>query len=186
VTTPGTLFERNRKIADAAAKKYFLPGYEPDDIRQEALMALWKAARTYDPTRGAKFSSFATLCINARFVELLKKKDRYRNKTLDSTLRTIVTEGEVTEILNVLPHLHQVADLVEERDALRRLVAAILELTEIERRCVIGVATGLSYHEIGEGGPKQVDNALFRARKKLRIEMADADRLPRSDSRSAP
>ena len=168
MTTPGTLFERNRRIAYGAASKYYLPGYDQDDIRQEALIALWKAAQTFDPERGMKFTSFANLCIDARFVELLKRKDRYRHRTLDSALRAIVVDGEVMEILETLPHLHQVVDVVEERDELRRLVAAIFDLTEIERRCVIGIATGLSYAEIGEGGPKQVDNALFRARNKLR------------------
>jgi RNA polymerase sporulation-specific sigma factor len=135
------------------------------------LIALWKAARMFDPDRGMKFSSFAHLCIDARFKDLLKQKGRYRHKTLDSTLRAIVVNGEVKEILEVLPHLHQVADIVEERDELRRLVAAILELTDLERRCVVGIATGFDYSEIGEEGPKQVDNALFRARKKLRARV---------------
>jgi hypothetical protein len=45
-------------------------------------------------------------------------------------------------------------------------VSAINDLSEWERHCVVGVASGLSYSEIGNA--RKVDNTLYVARRKLK------------------
>ena len=39
---------KHRPIALGLAREYRVPGMDPDDVRQEALIALWEACRAYD------------------------------------------------------------------------------------------------------------------------------------------
>jgi hypothetical protein len=63
--------------------------------------------------------------------------------------------------------LHQVSDQCETKEQIERLVAAINDLSEWERHCVVGVASGLSYSEIGPN-TRKVDNTLCSVRRKLK------------------
>ena len=39
---------KHRPIALGLAREYRVPGMDPDDVHQEALIALWEACRAYD------------------------------------------------------------------------------------------------------------------------------------------
>lgn len=61
-TEPKALFEENQKLAYSTLWKYY-PGYATDeDMKQEALLGLWKACITFDPGK-SQFSTYAVTCI---------------------------------------------------------------------------------------------------------------------------
>lgn len=161
------LWTKNRRIAFNVAKDYFIVGSEAQDVRQEALIALWIAARDYKPERGP-FAPFADMVIRRRLASCVKMANRQKHTPLNQSLRTIVCpSGEERDIEEAAPHLHQVVNMAEGRANLALIIRAIdSELSEFERECVIGVAVGMDYLDMGP--VKKVDNALFRARKKLR------------------
>jgi len=156
------LWTKNRSLARKVAGAYFIPGSSREDVIQEAQIALWEAAQDFDPEKGCSFRTFANLVIERQLLDCVKAAGRIKNRFLTEALRD--------EDIASLPHLHQVTDRCEERDDLRRLVGAINDLSPWERECVIGIASGRSYLEIGSR--KQVDNGLLRARRKLRKAMA--------------
>lgn len=161
-SSPPALWTKNRGLALAIAHEFFWPGAEGQDVEQEAMIGLWIAARGYQEGQGTKFRTFAALIIRRRLSTCVKTARREKHSPLNLALRT----WEGSEILDQLPSLHQVADIAEDRERLRIVIAAIGRLSEFERHCVIGIGAGMSYGEIGD--TKRVDNALTRARKKLR------------------
>lgn len=80
---PNELFEQNINLAYSYLQKHtiFLRGYDPEDLQQEALLALWRACLTYQPARG-KFSTYATTCIANRFKDLIKIQSRKVDEVL--------------------------------------------------------------------------------------------------------
>jgi RNA polymerase sigma factor (sigma-70 family) len=60
------LVNANLGLAIQIASDYFSnPGYDRDDLKQEALYALWEAARYYRPERG-EFHVYAGVCVRQR------------------------------------------------------------------------------------------------------------------------
>lgn len=116
------------------------------------------------------------MVIQRHLISCLKKAQTGRNSVLTWAARVKVEDGEEVSSIEHLPHLHQVSDRVETRLELRALTKAIMApnvLTDMERHCVIGIASGLAYCDI-HPDTKMVDNALLRARKKLRNKLRAA------------
>ena len=71
--TPTELFNRHIDLVSIVAQKWHINGYDTDDLTQEGLIALWKASERYDPSRGASFKTYASICINNRYRDLARK-----------------------------------------------------------------------------------------------------------------
>lgn len=155
-------------FAYSIADRYFIPGGDKDDARQEALVGLLAALRTWDRGKGT-LRSFVALCVERRVQEAVRHSNRLKHTPLTGALRVMRSEdgGERDAFesghsaLGRDPHLVAV-----ENEELRELVRAFwVQLSPLERRAVLGRLDGLEYADIGAF--KQIDNALHRARKKL-------------------
>lgn len=155
--TPIQLWLKHRPLARKLSHGIFFPGSDQHDVIQEAEIGLWEAARRFNPDQNVKFSTFATHVITNHLKDCVKGATRGKHDVLNAAARD----------LSRLPHLHQVSDQCETKEQIQRLVSAINDLSEWERHCVIGVASGLSYAEIGENR-RRVDNTLCSARRKLK------------------
>lgn len=163
------LWTRHRTLARAIARDWSIPGWERQDVEQEAMVALWEAARAWRPDGGASFPAFARQVISRRLTDALRAEQRWKRRPLNESLRVVenVDDGSLESIVETLPHWHQVADVAEDRESLRAVVRIIRDgLTDFERHCVVGIATGVPYVELGP--KKRVDNAASRARRKLK------------------
>lgn len=161
-----TLWSKHRGLARRIAAEYTFPGADRDDVEQEALIGLWEAARDYEPSRGS-FPTYAGIVINCRLIDCLKAARASKRQLLTEAVRA----ADEDEAVAVLPHLHQVSDRAEERDDVRRLLVAIHALPDRQRYLILGVASGLSYMQMG-GNLKQNDNLLYKARCTLRQALA--------------
>lgn len=163
-----------RPLALAIAREYWLPGCEFQDVRQEAMIGLWHAARDYRPELGA-FAPFARLCIHRHLTTCLKKATRLKHLPLNESVE--IDPGS----RSVLMHGLDPSEILETKEQALELLRRVREdLSAIERRCLIGVANGMTHKEIweevggsetqgGEGGKRyrRVDNAMMRAKHKL-------------------
>lgn len=167
MATVSQLWKTNRPLAHFIANDFYIVGSERQDVEQEALIGLWVAASEYQPELGP-FKPFASLVIRRHLMSCIKQANRAKHAPLNQSLRAAIgPDGDETRIEELLPHLHQVTDVADDRAKLKLLIAAMeTELTEFERICVIGIASGSSYLELGPY--KKVDNTLFRARSKLK------------------
>lgn len=163
-----------RPFALHFASDFYYPGGDDDDVRQEALLGLLKAIRSYDPLNGASFKTFAAMCIHRQTVTGLKTAQRGKHQSLSFAARVGVSdEGEELQIVDLLPspYSRDPHIVVVEKERLERLLVAIHRLSTLERISVLGIANGVPYsviaQETGRNG-KAIDNAAQRARAKLR------------------
>jgi RNA polymerase sigma factor (sigma-70 family) len=144
VTRPA-LWTKHRPIALAIARDYRIPGLDPDDTRQEALVALWEATGIHDPERGP-FPPLARTVIHRHLRDLLQAATRQK--------RTALIDHDAEPVAR---------DDSAGREQLSLLVDALPTLTELERAAVRAHLNG-----VPTSSSKRHDNALNRARAKLR------------------
>ena len=138
-----------------------------EDLFQEGLMGCLAAAKTYDPDKGAGFATYANRCIKNRMINAIKKLDSFQEEPLDEE-----TENMCADKSELIPY--NVLEQKERAQEINKKAATVL--SDKEWRVFRLFSVGLSYEEIGyELGmtPKQVNNAMQRARKKLRAELGN-------------
>lgn len=143
--TVAARWTKYRPLALKISASYFIPGQEAEDVRQEALVALWVAASEYDKERGT-FPPFARVVIHRRLQEVVRQANTGKHLALTEAARDFDVPA---------PDVH-----IDGR--LGRMLDALPALSDLERRAL---AASLNGQPIGS---KQHDNALQRARTKLR------------------
>ena len=99
MTAVPALWTKHRPIALAIARDWRIPGMDPDDVRQEALIALWEACRCHDKEKGP-FPPFARLVIGRRMRDLLQAATRQkRTADFDHHTEPVCPDLETT-VLN--------------------------------------------------------------------------------------
>jgi RNA polymerase sigma factor (sigma-70 family) len=167
---------KHRHIATAIARSWGpIPGLGEEDVEQEGLIALLEAHENYDPGRGVPFPRFAETVIRLRMHDLETKAKRQKHAPLNTSVVAVKgRDGQDVFVLQLLadrtPNPHRVA---VGRETLRELALAIEDgLTDAERAAIRGVLNGRPYSELAAGfeaGERGVDNAVQRARRKLRL-----------------
>jgi RNA polymerase sporulation-specific sigma factor len=154
------------ELADRMARQWRLPGADADDVQQLARIAAWESTRCYDANAGASELAFASLVIGRRLRQALTAARRLKHGPLTHAVRVAVDEsGDQVVVLELVPDAGaDVLELVEQRDRLGRLVAALPTLSALERSTLVDVIAGRATARTS----KRVDNALQRARAKLR------------------
>jgi len=144
MASTGATWTSHRNLAYALANEYRIPGIDAEDVRQEALIALWEAARSHDKTKGP-FKPWARRIINGRLTDLLRKATRAKRSgiTVEFIDANVPAGGE----------LYAIEDL---REAMR-------SLTRRERQAVSALLNGTF-----DWNDKSRDNALTSARRKLK------------------
>lgn len=171
------LLQRYRRFARSKSRTYFLVGADADDVEQEGLIGLYKAARDYRPDRQASFRAFAELCVTRQIISAIKASTRQKHQALNRYVSISgvrgsddPSEGAVEEMLDD----HRAADPADEVisqeqiQAMRRSMAENLSRLEVDVLRLY--VEGKSYHEIGSHlgrHVKSIDNALQRIKRKL-------------------
>ena len=70
------LIKANLRLVISIAKKYIGKGIEIDDLIQEGNLGLMQAARKFDPSKGTRFSTYATWWIRQAIQRALSNKSR--------------------------------------------------------------------------------------------------------------
>jgi RNA polymerase sporulation-specific sigma factor len=180
------LLERHRRLARAKTRDYFLLGADSDDIEQEGMIGLFKAARDFRPDRESSFRAFAELCITRQVITAIKTATRQKHQPLNryvSLSPPRAGEHSVDDLLEA-HHVADPADTVisnERMAAVRHSVGDLLSALEVDVLRLY--VEGKSYQEIGAQlgrHVKSIDNALQRVKRKLGAhlhETAEADLL---------
>jgi len=154
-----------------AAFGLYVPGWEREDLLQEARAAVFASLPDFDPAKGSK-SAFVRLVARRWLVTILIRERRNKHRVLTESVRVARDEfGRLREIIDTIPNADaDPARIVEHRDRLRTLGERYADLTELERVAVQAQQQGLSYREIEARfgmNFKSIDNAIQRARAKL-------------------
>jgi RNA polymerase sporulation-specific sigma factor len=124
------LADRHDDLIRYHARRYFRDGYDGDDMRQEALVGLLKACRTYRPDRRTSFRTHASRCIRQRLWTLIERVDGPKERAG----RDHVHYQASPELMRVLAHPLTTERIVEAREDLRALARELpAHLTPRER-----------------------------------------------------
>ena len=158
------LISRYRPIVATIASKYKNSPLEQEDLIQEGLIGLLAAINSYKDGKGAKFSTYASRCINNSVQKAIRKFSRLK----DIPPSNIMPLEEV--FCDDNPAL-SAEDEYLAKESVSALTDFLYEgLSRFENEVLRLYIQGFSYAEIAEKlskNPKAIDNAIQRIRKKL-------------------
>lgn len=139
----------------------FSSGYaETDDLAQEGFLAFLNAVNFFDSERGAKFSSFAEVCVTNGIKSAVARLGKNVGEVLPDDFEEKAEDSSTPEKIWV------------EKENLFSIYSVIASLLSEKEWSIFKLyLNGLSYKEISEQLDiplKSVDNAVFRVRKKLK------------------
>lgn len=145
------------------------PGLEYDDAVQEGLIGLFGAIRSYDPGKGVPFAGYAAACIANAQQDANRKARRKKHTPLNDSV-------SLDEDVGSNAAAPRSADDPEAITIAGEAYAEMLyrmetELSKLERRILLLSLAGKTTAESAEQlhcAPKAAENALARARRKLR------------------
>jgi RNA polymerase sporulation-specific sigma factor len=170
------LLRRYRRFARSRARSYYLVGADADDIEQEGLIGLYKAARDFRPDRQTSFRGFAEVCVTRQVISAVKAATRHKHRPLNQYVsfsaprRDDADDRSFEDTLDDRRNLDPADEVIsrEQIVAIRRSMHESLSGLEVDvLRLYI---EGKSYQEIGlylGRHTKSIDNALQRIKRKL-------------------
>jgi len=141
---------------------------DPDELKQDVIMALYKAALTYDPDGAGKkvsFGLYAKICMNNAMITKVRKYKRMRKK-LEKGAGIISTEKQHRRFETDTALQGVDFDLLS--DSLKN---ALKSLSDYERKVFDLYVDGKTTEEIAERldrSEKSVSNACYRVKTKIK------------------
>jgi len=167
------------KLVRACARPYFLAGGDSEDLIQEGMLGLLSAIRTFDPDKGAKFSTYAEFCVRRRIYSAIKSASGNKHTPLNSYISLESPQLDETAAHNAY-FLRVPEDFVIAREQAGEVENLLYgSLSKFESGVLELYLEGMSYKDMAirlEKSDKSIDNAVQRIRKKLsRILTRDSD-----------
>lgn len=134
-------------------------GADPEEMRSEAMLALYKAALSYKAGKNVTFGLYAKVCIHNRLVSYMRKQISLFKRRSRQENGSEKSERNPEEYLIAL----------EGNERLKKILAN--EATEYERKTFELYLQSKSYAEISEvvgRDVKSVGNAIYRIKKKIK------------------
>ncbi|MGH3063587.1 MAG: RNA polymerase sigma factor [Gaiellaceae bacterium] len=133
----GSLYDRFGKVAYRLALGVVRDPALAEDAVQEAFLAVWRQAASFDPSRG-KASTWIFTLVHRRAVDLVRRQSRF--SALPDQLEAMAPQTLAAE---------SVDDDVELREARRNVRAALATLSQAEREVLdLAYWGGLTQSEI--------------------------------------
>lgn len=164
-----SLIIRYFSVIDQRVRLYDYPNTDPEDVHQEALIALLRAADSFSLERDVLFSTYARRCIDNSIKNSLAKLNTNKAKIL-SQAYSINRTPERDCFAMPQNNPEQIYIDKEQYYFLRALLD--VNLSTYEKKVFFCYLGGRSYQQIARSlgsSPKAVDNALQRVRKKLKV-----------------
>lgn len=162
------LIERHLPWICRQARRYRTSGLEAEDLVQEGLLGLVAAVEGYDPQKGASFQTYCRLCATSKMQSGVEAASSGRQKPLQDYVSMDLLEGQSASS----PEEEDPFAAYIRREEVRQLWKQIdTLLSPLEQEALSLYLSGHSYKEMANLlnlSPKAVDNALQRARRKLR------------------
>jgi RNA polymerase sporulation-specific sigma factor len=171
------LLTKYRRFARSKVRNYFLVGADADDLEQEGLIGLYKAARDYRADRAASFPVFAEMCITRQIITAVKAATRQKHQPLNAYVSISAPsnvsddEGDPRDDLLRDHAITDPADVVidvEQAETVQTAIAQLLSTLEVDVLRLY--VAGATYAEISQSlnrHTKAVDNAIQRIKRKV-------------------
>lgn len=170
------LINTYKNIVRLRARKFFLIGGDYEDLIQEGTIGLFKAIRDYNPAKNTSFTTFAELCIRRQLYTAIKSANRKKHLLLNDSLSLDfpVEENDNKNLSDIYADQSIMSpdEIMESEEKLNEINKTIdTMLSPLEKTVIEMYLDGKNYREIAKiikKEEKSVDNALNRAKNKLR------------------
>jgi RNA polymerase sigma factor (sigma-70 family) len=131
-----TLARRHDDLIRSHIRHFHHDGYDRDDLRQHALLALWKASREHDFNSGATFRTFASKTIRHRLLDLVARHHgpKYRLAIKRTRERDETSHEKALRVIDPRANVHDIAAARADLQLLARQLMP--ELTARERQAL--------------------------------------------------
>lgn len=175
------ILDKYKNLVRKRAKDMFLIGGDEDDLIQEGMIGLFKAVRDYRSDRDASFFSFADICISRQIYTAIQASNRLKHVPLNTYISLYSGVGEVQDgeeerqLIEQLQSLRaeNPENMVIEKEQVAQLRKQMEEkLSKFEQEVLLLYLSDHGYETISrmlDKPLKSVDNALQRARAKIKI-----------------
>jgi RNA polymerase sporulation-specific sigma factor len=165
-----TLVSEYSKLVRVCARPYFLAGGDSEDLIQEGMLGLLSAIRTYNPEKGAKFSTYAEYCVRRRIYSAIKLASGNKHTPLNNyiSLESSQLDESSTQSAYILRIPEDYVIAREQAGEVERLLYGAL--SRFESGVLELYLDGMSYKDMATSlgkSDKSIDNAVQRIRKKL-------------------
>ncbi len=179
------LIERYKPIVKRLAKAYYIVGADREDLVQEGMIGLYKAVVDYRSDMGARFRSFAHLCMVRQITDAVRASLRDKQKPLNQavSLDQVIPDEDGVErsMIDLLPDETSLSP--EERAVSQSAEKELLNMIEgrlskMERKVLLLYLKDPDYQAIAKKlgmSPKAVDNAIQRIRRKVREQTLEGE-----------
>jgi RNA polymerase sigma factor (sigma-70 family) len=160
-STPKELFESHLNLASKIGRSFSMANISSAESVQEALIALWSAAQSFDPAKG-EFEPFASTVIRNHLRNAYNKAKR-RSVEITTLDMAVSDDGDFHEktLKEIIPSPDASPLLEAERVDVRATIRQGLDgLTVSQREVMESFAEGKSYAEIAR--EKGVSKAAVR------------------------
>lgn len=165
------LLERYRGAVVSMANGFAASAADAEDYAQEGMLGLLAAVTAYSQEQTAGFRTFAAVCIRNRMRNFSKKE--YTDKRKTAILPDVSLDDPENSVAETLADQADTPEqIVLEKEHTSELYAQVADVLSKQEREIFWLSvSGLSYDEIAKRlqiSAKSVDNAIQRARRKLR------------------
>ena len=153
------LARRHTGRAIALARSFSLAAGDQEDVAQEALIRVWKAAPTWDPARGARFSTWFHRIVANLCIDRLRQP---RHAALDGIAEPASAEPDATAAIAERQSATLLAGLLQQLPARQRAALTLCyfdDHTAAEAGKILGMSTA------------SVETMLSRSRRALRARL---------------
>ena len=105
----------------SVARRYFVPGGDREDVRQQAMIGFWKAVRDFTAGAGASFPSFARTCMQRQVITAVKAANRMKHSPLNESDRIAHHDAEHDEDADSGGTATQLPSVSHEQSAVDRM-----------------------------------------------------------------
>ena len=180
------IMDKYKTLVRGKATSMYILGAEREDLIQEGMIGLFKAIRDYKASHEASFRTFAELCVSRQMYALIETMNRKKHFPLNTYISLFEridssdpqTGAETGQTLaDTLISTTQLTpeDEIINKESDEQLHEAIdSALSTFERQAVELWLTGMTCTQIADvlgKTSKATDNALTRAKKKLRDKL---------------
>ena len=131
------LISRNLRLIAHVVKKYNAPESVQDDLLSIGTIGLIKAVDTYSLAKGSKFSTYAARCIeNEVLMYFRSQKKSAGDKSINDVIDTDKEGNELT-LVDIIVGEDNIAENLEKKINIERMIALLKGLEEREQRVLI-------------------------------------------------
>lgn len=172
------LLERYRNTVVSMARAFAANPADAEDYAQEGMLALLAAASSYDRSHAAGFRTFAVVCIRNR-MRNLSKREHTASRAAGEQPAVSLDDPENSMADSLTDASDTPEQAFYEKERVSELYAKIADVLSQQEREIFWLSvSGLSYEQIAGRLSiplKSVDNAIQRARRKLRAVWSKQD-----------